>query len=427
MNLGEAGLNEQPFRTHGKPLSLVSYASFEEALKVFEQTRTLRKGLCLLQGPTLSGKSTLIHYFTESLAEDASVAVVDGSGLNTTALLQSILRQFGYDLDQSSAGELLGMLRVFALHQAASHEPPLLFIENTHALNPSALRVLCELADLSVRGQRALKIVLASDRSLRPVVDAPVMASIARRVTHDFHLRPMTEAEAAEYLYAKLRAAGSIVPESVFPAETCGELWGASGGWPGILDRLALLSLAKAETVPVQPETVERPLLPQATWDEALTAEAEKELGPPPDAPTLFVTHDGQTIREMQFTRSRLIIGRSEHNDISIPSKFVSRHHTLLVRQGNRTFLMDLHSTNGTFVNTQRVSHQVLAHDDVIRIGNHRIKFNDPRAKKREPIEGMDFGDTAVMKTLEDLRRQLAKDNTAILPVLDDEFPASGA
>jgi hypothetical protein len=39
----------------------------------------------------------------------------------------------------------------------------------------------------------------------------------------------------------------------------------------------------------------------------------------------------------------------------------------------------------------------------------------------------MDFGDTAVMKTLEDLRRQLAKDNTAILPVLDDEFPASGA
>ena len=277
-----------------------------------------------------------------------------------------------------------------------------------------------------MRGQRALKIVLAGDRTLRPVVDTPGMASIARRVTHDFHLRPMTEAECTEYLYAKLRAAGSLVPESVFPGSTCRELWVASGGWPGILDRLALLALAKAESLPIEPEVVERPVLPQGTWDEALMAEAEKELGPPPDAPTLYVTHDGETVREVSFTRSRLIIGRSEHNDISIPSKFVSRHHTLLVRQGNSTFLMDLHSTNGTFVNARRVSHQVLAHDDVITIGNHRIKFNDPRARKRESVEGMDFGDTAVMKTLEDLRRQLAKDNTAILPVIDEDLPASG-
>jgi general secretion pathway protein A len=427
MNLGEAGLNEQPFRTHGKPLSLVSYASYEEALKVLEQTWMLRKGLCLFQGPPLAGKSTLIHHFVESLPQDSSVAVVDGRGLNTTGLLEAILRQFGYELDQSSAVELLGMLRVFALHQAASDDPPLLVIENTHALNPSALRALCELADLSVRGRRALKMVLVSDRSLRPIVDTPGMSSIARRVTHDFHLRPMTEAESVEYLYEKLRSAGSIVPALVFPGPTCKELWQASGGWPGILDRLALLSLAKAETLPVQPDTVERPVLPQGTWDEALMAEAEKELGPPPEAPTLYVTHDGQTIREVSFTRSRLIIGRSEHNDIAIPSKFVSRHHTLLIRQGNSTFLMDLHSTNGTFVNSCRVSHQVLAHNDVITIGNHRIKFNDPRAKKRESLEGMDFGDTAVMKTLEDLRRQLAQDNTAVLPTIDEEFPASGA
>lgn len=427
MNLGEAGLNEQPFRTHGKPLSLVSYASYKEALKVLEQTRTTRKGLSLFQGPTLAGKSTLIHHFIETLPEDYSVALVDGRGLNTTGLLEAILRQFGYELDQSSAGELLGMLRVVSLHQAASDEPPLLIIENANALNPSALRALCELADLRVRGRCALRMVLASDRSLRPLVDTPPMASIARRVTHDFHLRPMTAAESAEYLYAKLHAAGSIVPELVFPSATCKELWEASGGWPGILDRLALLALARAENLPVQPGIVERPVLPQGTWDEALMAEAEKELGPPPEAPTLYVSHDGQTIREVSFTRSRLIIGRSEHNDIAIPSKFVSRHHTLLIRQGNSSFLMDLHSTNGTFLNSRRVSHQVLAHNDVITIGHHRIKFNDPQATTRGSLEGMDFGDTAVMKTLEDLRRQLAQDNTAVLPTLDEELPASGA
>ena len=426
MNLGDAGLNEQPFRTHGKPLSLVSYASYDQALKVLDQTRTLRKGLCLFQGLTLAGKSTLIHHFVESLPEDYSVAVVDGRGLNTTVLLEAILLQFGYELDRSSAGELLGMLRVFALQQAASHESPLLIIENTNALNPSALRALCELADLRVHGTRALKMVLASDRSLRPILDNPGMESIARRVTHDFHLLPMTEPEAAEFLCAKLRAAGSLVPSLVFPAATRKELWQASGGWPGILDRLALLALARAERLPIEPDAVERPLLPQNTWDEAMMAEAEKELGPPPVAPTLYVTHDGQTIQEVSFTRSRLIIGRSEHNDIAIPSQFISRHHALLVRQGNSTFLMDLNSTNGTFVNSRRVSHQVLAHNDVITVGHHRLKFNDPQVTRRGSTEGMDFGDTAVMKTLEDMRRQLAQDNTAVLPAIDQDLPASG-
>ena len=136
MDLGAAGLNEQPFRTHGKPLSVVSYASQREALKVLEATCTATHGLCLIQGPPLSGKSTLIRRFVEHLPEECSAAVVDGNGLNTAGLLEAILSQFGYDLDHSSTAELLAMLRVFALQQAASEEAPILIIENTHALNP---------------------------------------------------------------------------------------------------------------------------------------------------------------------------------------------------------------------------------------------------------------------------------------------------
>ena len=63
------------------------------------------------------------------------------------------------------------MVRVFVLQQASSHEPPLLIVENTHALNPSELRVLCELAGLNVRGRSALKLVLVlreDDPDVRP-------------------------------------------------------------------------------------------------------------------------------------------------------------------------------------------------------------------------------------------------------------------
>ncbi len=84
MDLGAAGLNEQPFRTHGRPLSTVSYASHDDAFKVLEDTCTTANGLTLLQGPTLSGKSTLISEFVDSLPDECAVAVVDGKGLNTT-------------------------------------------------------------------------------------------------------------------------------------------------------------------------------------------------------------------------------------------------------------------------------------------------------------------------------------------------------
>ena len=121
--------------------------------------------------------------------------------------------------------------------------------------------------------------------------------------------------------------------------------------------------------------------------------------------------------------KARVIVGRSEHNDICINSRFVSRHHTLLVRHGTATFLMDLNSTNGTFVNSRRVSNHVLMNDDVITLGDHRIKFHDPFATQHEALDGIEFADTAIMKTLQDMRNLLAQENTALLPTASENLP----
>ena len=423
MDLGAAGLSEQPFPTHGRPLAIVSYASKVAAIEMLRNTREHPTGLSLLQGPTLSGKSTLIRTFVESLPEDCSAAIIDGKGLNTTKLLVSVLRQFGYELELSSANELLGLVRVFALQQAASHEAPLLVIENAHELNPSALRALCELAELRVCAASALKMVLVSDRSLQAIMAARAMAPIAKRVVYDFHLRPMNCEETRHYLHSKLRAAGSNHPEFVFPDEVCQDIWRASAGWPGIADRVALLALAQTATLPVAVIDVEHPMLPSGTWaDDGHTGHKPDEIVPP-EPPRLIVSNNGSVMNDMTMEKPRVLIGRSEHNDISINSRFVSRHHALLVRHGTATFLMDLNSTNGTFVNSKRVSNHVLIHDDVITLGHHRIKFHDPCATTRGELDGAEFADTAIMKTLDDMRNLLAQENTALLPTATEDLP----
>ena len=423
MDLGAAGLQEQPFPSHGKPLAVLSYSAHNEALDMLKDTYENRSGLCLLQGPTLSGKSTLIRKFIDTLHEDCAVALVDGKGLNTTNLLTGILHQFGYTLETSSANELLGLVRVFALQQAACHESPLLIIENLHEMNPSGLRALCELAELRINTGSALKIVLVSDRPLASLMQAPAMQSLSARLLHDLHLHPMTQQETKDYLHGKLRAAGSDYPDFVFPDAVCAELWKASGGWPGILDRLALLALARAATLPVSVAEVEHPALPTGTWDDDALALAESQPAVPPAAPQLVVTNNGSVIGNLKMEKPRLLIGRSDHNDISIGSRFISRHHALLVRHGGSTFLMDLNSTNGTFVNAKRVSNHVLMDNDVITLGHHKIKFSDPHAQTRGRLDGAEFADTAIMKTLQDMRNLLARENTALLPEVSEDLP----
>ena len=250
------------------------------------------------------------------------------------------------------------------------------------------------------------------------------MECLHKRLTHDFHLRPMVNTEATEYLQRKLQAAGSSIPEFIFPAAVCTELWRASGGWPGILDRLALLTLARATTLPVAVDIIEKPVLPKGTWTEAAGTVDEQTGGVLPGGPpSLYVSLHGKTLHEMTFDKSRLIIGRSEYNDIPLDSKFISRHHAMLVRHGAVTFLMDLNSTNGTFVNSKRVSNYILVHNDVISLGHHRIKFVDPHVTTRGKLEGEQFADTAIMKTLEDMRRLLAQENTEVLPMPSEQPP----
>lgn len=420
MDLAAAGLREQAFSTHEKPLCIVPYASHLDAMAVLETCYTSAEGVALIQGPALSGKSTLIRQFIDTIPGECAHAIVDGSAKNAKKLLESLLQQFGYDADVSTKKELLAMIRVFAQQQAASQEPPLVIIENVHGLSPGALGVLGVLAKIRVGYTYALKLVLVSNRSLRSIIDAPAMESVSQRVTEDLHLRPMGRDEATDYVHRKLSAAGSHVPSFIMPALVCDDMWAASGGWPGILDRVALLALAKANLLPVKASHVDRPGLPDGTWAVRMSEETNEAADESLDPPTLLLTEKGKSTRKLSFEKSQMLVGRTEHNDIQIRSDFVSRHHLLLIRHGMATFLMDLNSTNGTFVNSRRITNQLLINDDVILLGNHRLKFCDPNATQRGTLDAKEFAETAIMKTLDDMRKRLVQGNTSIMPLLTE-------
>lgn len=73
------------------------------------------------------------------------------------------------------------------------------------------------------------------------------------------------------------------------------------------------------------------------------------------------------------------LIGRVNENDIVLPDPNVSRSHARVTRRGERYIITDLDSTNGTWLNEQRVSEAELGDDDVIRLGGTRLLFRRSR------------------------------------------------
>jgi adenylate cyclase len=84
--------------------------------------------------------------------------------------------------------------------------------------------------------------------------------------------------------------------------------------------------------------------------------------------------------------RKNCSIGRATGNDVVVDSTRASRRHAVVHLQNVGEFwLVDLGSTNGTYVNTRRIPQPLrLSHDDVIMIGETVFKFRQPHRISRD-------------------------------------------
>ena len=90
---------------------------------------------------------------------------------------------------------------------------------------------------------------------------------------------------------------------------------------------------------------------------------------------TIVVTLDGNEIGSHSLEKRNLMIGRRKDCDIHLNSGKVSRLHAQIFSVLDETYVLDLESKNGTFVNSQRIKKHALKEGDIIRIGSHELKF----------------------------------------------------
>ena len=101
----------------------------------------------------------------------------------------------------------------------------------------------------------------------------------------------------------------------------------------------------------------------------------------------LILSLDSQVLAEYNMNKERYTIGRLPDNDIRIDNPAVSGHHSLIINILNDSFLEDLNSTNGTYVNGKPVKQQTLRNGDLVEMGKYKIRF-----LQDAPVSGYDKG-----------------------------------
>jgi adenylate cyclase len=83
----------------------------------------------------------------------------------------------------------------------------------------------------------------------------------------------------------------------------------------------------------------------------------------------------------LALTDKGLRIGRQLDNDIVLNHAIVSRHHAVIERRGRQSWVRDLNSRNGVFVNRLRVKEEQLSDGDIVNIGPFELHFEDRAAQ----------------------------------------------
>lgn len=89
----------------------------------------------------------------------------------------------------------------------------------------------------------------------------------------------------------------------------------------------------------------------------------------------LVLGFNGETLHEYPLDQETLTIGRKVDNDIHIDNLAVSGKHAKILTILNDSFIEDLDSTNGTYINGEKINRHALQNGEIIAIGKHELTY----------------------------------------------------
>jgi hypothetical protein len=108
----------------------------------------------------------------------------------------------------------------------------------------------------------------------------------------------------------------------------------------------------------------------------------------------LVVLSEGLTGKSYELKVEKSTIGRVDDNNFQISEGSVSSHHCEILLRGKEIVVKDLSSTNGTFINGERITERALKPGQILRLGSIEMRLETGEAA---PATKKQFDQTRVI------------------------------
>jgi type II secretory pathway predicted ATPase ExeA len=223
------GLREKPFSILPDPDMIYWGKNHRLAFAMLEFGVLNGAGFTVITGEIGSGKTTLVRYLLKRLDPDIRVGLISSTPHSRDELLQWVLMSLGEPFDGSYAS-MFSRFQEFLRKQYANDSRTLLIIDEAQNLSIDTLEQLRMLSNINAGKDQLLQVILVGQPQLKELLSSPALVQFAQRISSDFHLKPLSQSEVAEYIDYRLKVAGAEAP--LFTRDACRLVAHATRGIP---------------------------------------------------------------------------------------------------------------------------------------------------------------------------------------------------
>jgi len=263
MYLKYYGLKENPFNVTSDPSFFYLSREHKEALSHMLYGINERKGFLELTGEVGAGKTTLCKLLLKRLRESDSnikTAFILNSNLSEIQLLDAILDDFGITAKRKTKISFFRGLNNFLLEELRKNSNVVLILDEAQNLRPSTLEAIRLLSNLETDKTKLFQIVLVGQPQLRRKLNSPALLQLRQRIGIRYHIKPLVKDEIGEYIYHRLKVAGSK-GDARFTKEALNRIFDYSSGVPRLINLIcdkAMLSGFVLEKKTIDDDMIEK-------------------------------------------------------------------------------------------------------------------------------------------------------------------------
>jgi len=338
----------------------------------------------LMMGADSFELSRLIGIFVGGLDERTTVVRLCQPQADALAAYGEISRAIGFDPKDLTLSDLQKVLTLFLEHQCKHGHRTLVSVEKADEQSMWLLDAIARLVKSTESSQigHSLMVILSGSNRLTEVLQNSAFSVIRQKAGVPIKLAPFSIFETREFL-RQMCSNGGYDIQGMFDFDAIERLHDLSGGTPHVLTKLFRECIAIVNDSGIGSASSKvavkaaRNLRTEYTGD-LESAAAKPALVQKMSLPTrrLLIRCPNLPLKELPLRPGRFMVGRSCATDICLPNASVSRRHVLLIDSGEEVQVLDLGSTNGTFVGIERITETTLASGTVLKLGTCEIEYS---------------------------------------------------